>query len=425
MRRSNKKTTKMTPENFTSHLAFEKLQQLQQILTSDAAKEKIPVPDAAFFDIAYNYIIDRLKLTIPILLPETEMTSLANEIDGGMVQINSYLGNNNTGHISNAINNFNSVITRVRNFPFPLSTGDFDFSKSIASFQQAAQTGYENIKATNEKLVLDLAEAQTNLDAKQNQLAAVEQKLAAKETEIQTVLGRYNTEFDSLKTTALTDIDLEKKKFNEAIDADRKLYKEQFDADKEANKKSFEEQKTQFEKQSSDTINSLNYKLAEANKIVNIVGNVGVTGNYQNIANENKKSADNFRAIALGFMIIMSGLLIWSTIEISRTGEFNLYKSLVRILAAAVLTYPAVYASRESTKHRKLETQNRNLELELASIGPFIELLPEDKKQKIKEELVNKYFGNQSVVADAKDEEDVSVNALERIFKAVLPFIKK
>ena len=354
------------------------------------------------------------------------MTSLANEIDASMVQINSYLGNNNTGHISNAINNFNSVFTRVRNFPFPLSTGDFDFSKSIAGFQQATQTGYENIKATNEKLVQDLAAAQVNLDAKQNQLAAVEQKLAAKEAEIQNVLTRYNTEFDALKTTATSDIDLEKKKFNEVIDADRKSYKEQFDADKEANKKVFEEQKTQFEKQSADTINSLNSKLAEANKIVNIVGNVGVTGNYQNIANENKKSADNFRAIALGFMIIMSGLLIWSIIEISKNGEFNLYKSLVRILAAAVLTYPAVYAARESTKHRKLETQNRNLELELASIGPFIELLPEDKKQKIKEELVNKYFGNHNLVTDSKEgEEDVSVNALERIFKAVLPFIKK
>lgn len=415
----------MTPENFTSHLAFEKLQQLQQILTSDAAKEKIPVPDAAFFDIAYNYIIDRLKLTIPILLPETEMTSLANEIDASMVQINSYLGNNNTGHISNAKNNFNSVITRVRNFPFPLSNGNFDFSKSIASFQQAAQAGYENIKTINEKLVQDLAAAQANLDAKQNQLVAVEQKLAAKETEIQNVLTRYNTEFDALKNTASSDIEIERKKFNDGIDADRKLYKEQFDADNEANKKAFEEQKNQFEKQSSETINNLNSKLAEANKIVNIVGNVGVTGNYQNIANENKKSADNFRAIALGFMIIMSGLLIWSIIEISRTGEFNLYKSLVRILAAAVLTYPAVYASRESTKHRKLETQNRNLELELASIGPFIELLPEDKKQKIKEELVNKYFGNHAAAADIKDEEDVSVNALERIFKAVLPFIKK
>lgn len=249
--------------------------------------------------------------------------------------------------------------------------------------------------------------------------------MVAKEVEIQNVLTRYNTEFEALKITANTDIDTEKKKFNEGIDTDRKLYKEQFDADKEASKKVFEEQKAAFEKQSTDTIKDLNTKLAEANKIVNIVGNVGVTGNYQNIANQNKKSADFFRWVALGFMAAMSALLIWSLIKISKNGEFNLYKSLVRILMAAVLTYPAVYASRESSKHRKLETQNRSLELELASIGPFIELLPEDKKEKIKEELASKYFGNYNSVTGSKDDEDVSVNALERIAKLFLPFIKK
>jgi hypothetical protein len=416
----------MIPENFRTHPVFEKLEQLNQSLNADNAKERIPVADTAFFDAAYKYISDRLKLTLPILVQEAELNALSNEIDAATQQINSFVGNNNTGHISNAINNFNSAFNRIRNFPFPLSKGDFDFSKSVASFQQATQVAYENLKAANAKLTEDLSTAQANLEAKQTQLATIEQKLAAKELEIQNVLTRYNTEFETLKTTANSEVETEKKRFNADIEADRKLYKEQFEAEKENNKKTFEEQKSEFENQSITIINNLNSKLAEANKIVNIVGNVGVTGNYQNIANENKKTADFFRWVALGFMIAMSGLLIWSIIEISRNGEFNLYKSLVRILAAAVLTYPAVYAARESAKHRKLETQNRNLELELASIGPFIELLPEDKKQKIKEELVNKYFGNHNSVPDTKeDEEDVSVNALERIFKAVLPFIKK
>jgi hypothetical protein len=362
---------------------------------------------------------------LPILVQETEVNALSTEIDAAMVQINAYLGNNNTGHINNAVNNFNSAFNRIKNFPFPLSKGDFDFSKSIAGFQKAAQTGYENLKAINEKLVQDLASTQANVDAKQTQLAAVEQKLAAKETEIQNVLVRYNTEFDTLKSTANSDIDAEKKKFNEGIEADRKLYKEQFESEKENNQKVFQEQKGRFEIQSVEVISSLNVKLAEANKIVNIVGNVGVTGNYQNIANQHKKNADFFRWVALGFMVLMSALLVWSIIEISQ-GDFNLYRSLVRILAAAVLTYPAVYASRESTKHRNLETLNRNLELELASIGPFIELLPEEKKQIIKAELVDKYFGrNASSELNKSENEDVPVNALEKILKTILPYIKK
>jgi hypothetical protein len=416
----------MLSEAFTSHAAFEKLEQLHQVLISDGAKEKIPLNDAAFFEAVYKYTKDRLKLALPILVQEPEMTALANEVDAITVQINAFLGNNNIGHVTNATNNSNSVLNRIRNFPFPFSKGDFDFSKSIAGFEQAATNGFKNLETINNNLQQELKKAQDDLVAKQTQLTNLESKLAAKEVEIQNVLARYNTEFEALKTTANSDIEAEKKKFNDGIEADRKLYKEQFDADTESNKKSFDEQKSDFEKQSTEIIGNLNSKLSEANKIVNIVGNVGVTGNYQNIANQNKKTADYFRWVALGFMVIMSGLLIWSIIEISKNGEFNVYKSLVRILAAAVLTYPAVYAARESAKHRRLETQNRNLELELASIGPFIELLPEDKKQLIKEELANKYFGNhKSIADDKKEDEDVSINALERIFKAVLPFLKK
>ncbi len=416
----------MLPENFAGHTVFEKLQQLNQVLISDGAKEKIPLTDAVFFEAVYKYVEDRLKLTLPILVQDTEITALASEIDAVTVQLNSFLGNNNIGHITNATNSSNSVLNRIRTFPFPLSNSDYDFSKSISDFEQTVASSYKNLEANNSNLQQELKKAQDDLNAKQTQLTGLETKLTAKEAEIQNVLARYNTEFEALKTTANADIESEKKKFNEGIDADRKLFKEQFDVEKESNKKVSEEQRIQIEKQSMELIGNLNSKLAEANKIVNIVGNVGVTGNYQNIANQNSKSADFFRWVALVFMIVMSILLIWSIIEISKNGEFNLYKSLVRILAAAVLTYPAVYAARESTKHRKLETQNRNLELELASIGPFIELLPEDKKQKIKEELVGKYFGNHAASAEEKkDDEDVSINGLEKILKAILPFVKK
>ena len=124
-------------------------------------------------------------------------------------------------------------------------------------------------------------------------------------------------------------------------------------------------------------------------------------------------------------MTVMSGLLIWTIIDLSKEG-FDLYKSIVRIVAATILTYPAIYASKESSRHRILETKNRNLELELASLGPFIELLSQDKKEKIKEDLVYRYFGNGLSEENEKEsEEDVSINGLEKILKALLPLIKK
>ena len=124
--------------------------------------------------------------------------------------------------------------------------------------------------------------------------------------------------------------------------------------------------------------------------------------------------------MAIAFMIIFSGLLVWTIIDLSADG-FNWTKSLIRLIAAAALSYPATYAARESSKHRRLETINRNAELELASINPFIEILPEAKKQAIKEKLVEKYFGNdRNVLSDnTKENEELSIGAFEKILNAV------
>ncbi len=413
----------MIAENYKNHSVFEKLEQLKQVLSTENANEKLGTDNFVYFESFYLFIKDRLKLTIPILIQEAELNALSSEIEAGTVQLNAFFGNNNSGHIQNAMNNFNSALNRVRTLPVPISKGDFDFSKAIAIFEETTKISYSKLDEINKKLQEDLKVTQENLVAKTTQLTTLEQQLGTKETEILNFLNNYTTEFETLKTNNSTTFESEIKKFNDNIENDRKLFTEQFDEDKIGFQKKFETQSSKFDNDSVELINKLNAKLAEANKIVNIVGNVGVTGNYQNIAYQHKTSANFFRWVALSFMVVMSTLLIWSIIDLSK-GEFDIYKSLIRILAAAVLTYPAIYASRESNKHRILETQNRNLELELASIGPFIELLPEDKKQAIKEDLVKKYFGNQISTTDPKDE-DISINGLEKILKTILPFVKK
>ena len=145
----------MTPESFKSHIVFEKLEQLKQALTSENAKDKIGIDNFAFLEATYLYIKDKLNLTIPVLVQEAELTNLASEIEAGTVQVNTFLGNENVGHISNAINSFNSAFNRIRNLPFPSSKGDFDFSKSIAQFQQTVKDAYEALQKSNIKFQTD------------------------------------------------------------------------------------------------------------------------------------------------------------------------------------------------------------------------------------------------------------------------------
>ena len=168
----------MTPESFKSHIVFEKLEQLKQALTSENAKDKIGIDNFAFLEATYLYIKDKLNLTIPILVQEAELANLASEIEAGTVQVNTFLGNENVGHLNNATNSFNSAFNRVRNLPFPSSKGDFDFSKSIAQFQQTVKDAYDVLQKSNTKLQTDLKAAQDDLAAKQTQITALEKLLA-------------------------------------------------------------------------------------------------------------------------------------------------------------------------------------------------------------------------------------------------------
>ena len=258
--------------------------------------------------------------------------------------------------------------------------------------------------------------------------------MTQKETEIQNINSTFQTDFANIKATANQNYDSDRKTFRTEFDTikqsyetEKKNFRTEFDTIKESFNAEIEEIKQEIDTDTTTLISDLNQKLDDAKKIVGVIGDVSVTGNYQQIANSNKKTADNLRFIAITLMLILSGLLIYTIWDISGS-TFDWTKSLIRILAAAALSYPATYAARESSKHRRLEILNRKAELELAAINPFIELLPENKKQEIKEKLVEKYFGNHSVNVDNSDnqkDDEVSINALDKILKTILSNIKK
>ncbi len=140
-------------------------------------------------------------------------------------------------------------------------------------------------------------------------------------------------------------------------------------------------------------------KLAEhrdnAARIVQVVGNIGATGNYQRIADAEMRQADGWRFATVAFFslgILLAGATFYKFWGLPLTTETGL-GVLVRLLYAFAITAPAWYTARESARHRTNADRARQTELELASIGPFIELLPEEKKVLIREQLTPLYFG--------------------------------
>ncbi len=406
----------MTPTEFENHQLFVKLEQLNAKINDKDFRELIGVDDLNFYETALKYITDRLNLTIPSIVQESELNTISKELENALSKINSFVGNNNQGHITNSKNHIHSALTIIRNLPLPISKNDFKFSKNIANFEKIVQEKYSTVEKENEQLKSDFESVKSKLKKTKEELERLEKVLEQKETELNNLNDSFKTNFDNIKSSA-----------TQNYEQDRKTFRVKFDEDKNRLSQEVELLKESIDNGTDDLVKKLKEKLEEAKKIVGVVSDKAVTGNYQNVANDNKTKADIFRWIAILLMFVLSGLLIYTIWDIS-SDTFDWTKSLVRILAAAALSYPATYAARESSKHRKLENLNRKAELELAAINPFIELLPEQKKQEIKEKLVEKYFGNnQNIISDLdeKGDENVSIGTIERIVKTLIPFIKK
>lgn len=424
----------MTGQEFENHLIFDKLEQFKNRISENEIREIVSVDDIHFFETAYGYFQDRLKLTIPTIVQDAELTTISQEIENSLSQINTFIGNKNAGHITNAKNHLYSAITRVRNLPLPFSKNDFNFSKNISNFESIVKEKYNSLELENKELKESIEELNSEIKNNKAELKRISTLLTQKETEIQNINSTFQTEFTNIKATANQNYDSDRKAFRTEFDTikqsyetEKKNFRTEFDTIKESFNSEIEEIKQGIDTDTARLINDLKQKLDDAKKIVGVIGDVSVTGNYQQIANSNKRTADFLRIVAITLMLILSGLLIYTIWDISGA-TFDWTKSLIRILAAAALSYPATYAARESNKHRRLEILNRKAELELAAINPFIELLPENKKQEIKEKLVEKYFGNHSVNLDNSDnqkDDEVSINALDKILKTILSNIKK
>lgn len=141
---------------------------------------------------------------------------------------------------------------------------------------------------------------------------------------------------------------------------------------------------------------SLQASQDQAAQIVQVVGNIGVTGNFQKIATTESDQANRWRLITVAFFVCGIAIAIATFVKFwdqPFTPE-NSWSVLIRLMYALAIAAPAWYTARESARHRTNADRARQTELELASLGPFIELMPDDKKHQIREELTKRYFGN-------------------------------
>jgi hypothetical protein len=179
-----------------------------------------------------------------------------------------------------------------------------------------------------------------------------------------------------------------------------------------------------FSAKVQEYIDQLEVRQGEAEKLVQVIGNTGMVGGYQKVANQERLSAWIWHGITFVFMI---GLVAFAIIAFQSTiqGDFKLGTFGARAFVAIAFGIGVAWAARQAEKYQEVERRSRKMELELASINPYLALLPENEQTAVKIELAKRFFGQSDPIREKKGDKEVTGSALDLVRLALEMLAKK
>ncbi|WP_433769342.1 hypothetical protein [Pseudomonas putida] len=347
---------------------------------------------------------DLLEKTPAELASVSGMSTINTHLQAPLSEMVNFVGNANAGHLINAVSQleqnvmpyfwaFTPPLQKLANTTLPA------LLKNQTEFSQAVIRG---LSEQRDQLAKNLDAAIEKSDALTKKLDDANESAARERAESAAAVAKLEqlfTQAEGARQLA----------FDTALAEQQRLHKEEIDLEASAAK---------------DTLAELGAFRDDAARIVQVVGNIGVTGNYQRIANAEAESANFWRWATVLIFGAGIGIAIATFIKFWHEpfSQDTAISVLIRLFYAIVITSPAIYTARESARHRTNADRARQTELELASIGPFIELLPEDSKVAIRTGLTSSYFGRTTeahTVSSPLDPEHFK-NLVE-VLKAVKP----
>ncbi|MGB7374206.1 hypothetical protein [Pontixanthobacter sp.] len=321
------------------------------------------------------------------------LNDLENAFSNVQNELNAFISNGNAAHIDNARTHIDHTATPSLRNLLPIGF-------EVHPRTEAALESYrKKARDANSELKNRTSELNDKLEKLLETIGAESEKLVSFSAEIQERKAENDTAISDLKKSDIARVE---KQTNDAQATLAEVERQLADFVKKK-EKSLQSALQGFRNSGKSLVGDLEAKKDEASGIVQSVGDLLTTGTYADRASKETGKADFFRTVtvglfAFGLLIIVSNYMIYA-FGIAFSKEVVLaesWQSLVaRVATGLAVTLPAFYTARESARHRTNADIAKQRELELTTLGPFIELLPNDQKSAIRDRLTDRYFGGE------------------------------
>jgi hypothetical protein len=153
---------------------------------------------------------------------------------------------------------------------------------------------------------------------------------------------------------------------------------------------------SEYDVKAAKVLEEIKEKQKYVEKLVGVIGNLGVTSGYLRAANQARYGMWGWQAATLASLITLS-VLAYKTLGLLEDvhGQFNWEGFAGRVLLLASLGVIAAYSGFQADKLFVEEKGSRKLALELEAIGPYLAPLPLEEQHKFRVQIGERSFGRE------------------------------
>lgn len=335
-------------------------------------------------------------------------------------QLENFINSENASHLQNANNQADQLVQRMP--PFALPETAALHADAVNALTTAVEGLIASLTDQSKSTSDELQKLRSDAKASDERLAQLDKTIETQKARLDTAIAEFQKQFSETEATRRKQIEATEQNFKTQFDQFKEKITNDINILIDAQKTEMSNLSTQLNESGKKIISDMESKKDAAAKVLDVSTNVAVSGGYGKYAAQEKVAAEVLRVIALIFMCaLIYGA--YKTIEVALHVTSIDWKLLsIRAITTFTLAIPAFYAVRESNKHRIAEHRYRKMQLELAAIDPYLELLDKEKREQIKVKLSERFFA-QPEISDSTA--GVDAGSLLDIIKQVITTLLK
>ena len=157
-------------------------------------------------------------------------------------------------------------------------------------------------------------------------------------------------------------------------------------------------------------------KQKDIDALFGIASGNALAGGYAKRAEKEEITENILRYASLTIMVAMICLFGWALHD-TTDNDFKWNVLLFKAVVSIMLSVPATYLARESTKHRHEHQYYLSKALDISAIDPYIANLPDQEKHKLKSKIALRLFAARRETP--QETNDLPLNAHEIILKLI------